>query len=118
MLICIDEKREVIWHNEEIPKEESTKYLSENVFWFDTMPIPETPPLLQNETAELYLSAENILHYKKIEKVLPVPEPTLSSEELQAEILLNQQQIITRQNTQEAVLAQLLLNQQGGSVNV
>ena len=45
------------------------------------------------------------------------PEPTLSSEELQAEILLNQQQIITRQNTQEAVLAQLLLNQQGGAVS-
>ena len=76
MLICIDEKREVIWHNEEISKEESTKYLSENVFWFDIMPIPETPPLLQNETVELYLSAENILYYKKIEKVLPVPEPT------------------------------------------
>lgn len=44
-------------------------------------------------------------------------EPILSSEELQAEILLNQQQIITRQNTQEAVLAQLLLNQQGGAVS-
>jgi len=50
----------------------------------------------------------------------PIPEPSiiLSGEELQAEILLNQQQIITRQNTQEAVLAQLLLNQQGGVVNV
>lgn len=45
------------------------------------------------------------------------PQITLSGEELQAEILLNQQQIITRQNTQEAVLAQLLLNQQGGAVS-
>lgn len=49
---------------------------------------------------------------------LPEPEPTLSQEELQAEILLNQQNIITRQETQELVLSQLLLNQQGGSVNV
>lgn len=48
----------------------------------------------------------------------PEPELVLSSEELQAEILLNQQNIITRQETQELVLSQLLLNQQGGSVNV
>lgn len=51
------------------------------------------------------------------EEVPPQPEPTpqpTEQEVLQAEMLLNQQQIINRQNEQDMVLAELLLNQQGG----
>ena len=46
------------------------------------------------------------------EEVLTLAEPT-EQEILQAEMLLNQQQIINRQNEQDMVLAELLLNQQG-----
>ena len=42
----------------------------------------------------------------------PTPQPT-EEEILQAEMLLNQQQIISRQNEQDMVLAELLLSQQG-----
>lgn len=46
------------------------------------------------------------------EEVLTLAEPT-EEEILQAEMLLNQQKMINRQNEQDVVLAELLLNQQG-----
>lgn len=53
---------------------------------------------------------------KWIEYVPKVPEveETISNEEIQAEILLNQAEIISKQNEHDEILAELLLGQQKG----
>lgn len=53
---------------------------------------------------------------KWVEYVPKVPEveETISNEEIQAEILLNQAEIISKQNEHDEILAELLLGQQKG----
>lgn len=43
-------------------------------------------------------------------------ESEISDEEIQAQILLNQTEIIAKQNEQDEVIATILLNQMGGGV--
>lgn len=46
---------------------------------------------------------------------VPQPEPLPTDEEImQAEVLLNQTEILAKQNEQDMVLAEILLNQMGG----
>ena len=45
---------------------------------------------------------------------VPEVEETISNEEIQAEILLNQAEIISKQNEHDEILAELLLGQQKG----
>lgn len=53
---------------------------------------------------------------KWVEYIPKVPEveETISNEEIQAEILLNQAEIISKQNEHDEILAELLLGQQKG----
>lgn len=50
--------------------------------------------------------------FMSVEYSEPMPEPT-ESELIQAELLLNQADILARQNEQDEVLAEILLNQMG-----
>lgn len=50
--------------------------------------------------------------FMSVEYSEPMPDPT-ESELIQAELLLNQADILARQNEQDEVLAEILLNQMG-----
>lgn len=49
---------------------------------------------------------------------LPEIEDVITEEEFQAQLLLNQTEIIAKQEEQDEVLAEILLNQMGGEENV
>lgn len=58
---------------------------------------------------------KSVVKYPKPSEVTPEPvEPEPTDEELQAEMLLMQTEIIANQNAQDEVLAEILLNQIGG----
>ena len=99
-------------YNTEILKEEAEKYLSESCVWVEN----ELPQAEVKKGFNVYYKYENgeiTAEYEKEE----VPEPT-EDEVIQAELLLNQAEIIAKQKEHDEVLAEILLGQQEVAKNV
>ena len=83
----------------------SDSYLSGEVKAYNMIPISEDFDL----TNKKYVDGEWVEYTPE-----PIPEPEPTEQEImQAEMLLNQMQIISTQQEQDEVLAEILINQMG-----
>ena len=111
MLIWL-ENNKITAYNNIISKENAKKYISDSCIWTEkSLPTAETKNGFN--LIYKYENGEITAEYEKS----PQAEPT-EQELIQAEILLNQAEIIAKQKEQDEVLAELLLGQQGVAKNV
>lgn len=111
MLIWLENDK-ITAYNNVISKEDAKKYISAKCIWTEkSLPTAE----IKNGFNLIYKyeNGEITAEYEKS----PQAEPT-EQELIQAEILLNQAEIIAKQKEQDEVLAELLLGQQGVAKNV
>ena len=111
MLIWLENDK-ITAYNNVISKEDAKKYISDSCIWTEkSLPTAETKNGFN--LIYKYENGEITAEYEKS----PQAEPT-EQELIQAEILLNQAEIIAKQKEQDEVLAELLLGQQGVAKNV
>ena len=111
MLIWLENDK-ITAYNNVISKEDAKKYISAKCIWTEkSLPTAE----IKNGFNLIYKyeNGEITAEYEKS----PQAEPT-EQELIQAEILLNQAEIIAKQKEQDEVLAELLLGQQEVAKNV
>lgn len=108
MLIWIDENRKITAWNETISETVAQEYISSSCFWVEELKI-EMPEISEKQAVEMYLNEEMTIRYEIISTTDPISEQEI----LQAEMLLNQCNILVNQENQDTVLAEILLNQLG-----
>ena len=82
-----------------------------------TVDVPSLIPLPEFDISLMGKKYSNGLWEEVESEPVPEPEPT-EQELIQAEILLNQAEIIAKQNEHDEVLAEILLGQQEVAANV
>ena len=111
MLIWL-ENNKITAYNNIISKENAKKYISDSCIWTEkSLPTAETKNGFN--LIYKYENGEITAEYEKS----PQAEPT-EQEIIQAEILLNQAEIIAKQKEHDEVMAELLLGQQEVAKNV
>ena len=108
MLVWIDENRKITAWNEVISEEEAKKYINTGCLWVSDLEI-NMPEITESQTVEMYLNEDMTVRYEIISIEEPIPE----QDQIQAEMLLNQCDILINQENQDAVLAEILINQLG-----
>lgn len=108
MLIWIDGNRKITAWNEIISKEDAKKYITTGCLWVSDLEI-NMPEITETQKVEMYLNEDMTIRYE----IVSTEEPISEEDQIQAETLLNQCSILINQENQDAVLAEILINQLG-----
>lgn len=108
MLIWTDKSRKITAWNEIISEEDAKKYINTGCLWITDLEI-NMPEITESQTVELYLNEDMTVRYE----IVSIEEPISEQDQIQAEMLLNQCSMLINQENQDAVLAEILINQLG-----
>ena len=110
MILFLEEDNRIYAYNDILPKEVIVNY--DNAVWYDGEFSFTMAKFIEGKTS-VYYFRDGKVEIEYFDNELP-EEPELTYQELiTAELLLNQADILAKQNEHDEVLAEILLNQMG-----
>lgn len=108
MLVWIGGHRKITAWNEVVSEEEAQQHINDGCLWVSDLEI-NMPKITETQSVEMYLNEDMTVRYE----IISIEEPISEQDQIQAEMLLNQCDMLVNQENQDAVLAEILINQLG-----